>query len=182
MGECHYLYGNVHAARHLEVVAYLLDLSGIGRARMALKWISAAEGKEFAEYIKRLSDETLDLGPFDPDRYALELAACEKALDSPRLRWLMGMEIQLTEKGNVFHERVEKDRYKALLQKAALSEYEKALISESLGDGPLSVREIALKTGLSVRCVSSRLGELEQRHEAELRHYRGAVPLFANAM
>ena len=182
MGECHYLYGNVHMAGHMEVVAYLLDLSGIGRARMGLKWISAAEGKEFAEYIKRFSDETVRLGPFDPDSYTLELAACRRALDSPRLRWLMGMEIQLTEKENVFHEKIDKTRYMALLQKAALSEYEKGLISESLGDGPLSVREIALKTGLSVHGVSSRLGELERLHEAELRQYQGAVPLFANSM
>jgi len=164
------------------VVAYLLDLSGIGRARMALKWISAAEGKEFAEYVKRFTDETIRLGPFNPDPYALELAACKRALDSPRLRWLMGMEIQLTEKENVFHEKIEKTRYTELLQKAALSEYEKALISESLGDGPLSVREIALKTGLAVHCVSSRLGELERFHEAELRQYQGEVPLFANSM
>ena len=158
-----------------------MDLSGIGRERMGLKWISAAEGKEFAEYVKEFSDKTRSLGPFSPEQYTLELAACERALDSPRLRWLMGMEIQLTEKENVFHEKIEKARYTELLQKAGVSEYEKALIWESLKDGPLSVREIALKTGLPVHCVSSRMGELERLHQAELGQYQGHVPLFANS-
>lgn len=164
------------------MVEYLLDLSGIGRKRMALKWVSAAEGKQFAEYVDQFTNETKALGPFNPDRYALELAACERALDSPRLRWLMGMEIQITEKENVFHEKINDAQYGRILEKASRSEYEKALISEALNDGPLSVREIAFKTGLPVYSVSSRLGELEQHHQAELREYQGTVPLFANSV
>lgn len=163
------------------MVESLLDLSGIGRKRMALKWVSAAEGKQFAEYIGQFTNETKALGPFDPDRYAFELAACERALDSPRLRWLMGMEIQITENENVFHEKIDEAQYGRLLEKVSLSEYEKALISEALKDGPLSVREIAFKTGLPVSSVSSRLGELEQHHQAELREYQGTIPQFANS-
>ena len=36
----------------------LLDLAGIGRDRMALRWVSAAEGQLFANTVKELTEAT----------------------------------------------------------------------------------------------------------------------------
>ena len=68
------------------MVASLLDLSGIGRARMKLCWVSAAEGQLFAEYVTRFSDQIRELGPFDPETRVSELTGIEGALTAPRLR------------------------------------------------------------------------------------------------
>ena len=160
------------------MVEHLLDISGIGRKRMALKWVSAAEGQLFAEYVSQFSDQTQALGPFNPAKYELQLAATERALNSPRLRWLMGMELQITERGNVFNKKMNENEYRNLLQRAVEEEYEKSLISEVLKDSSQSVREIAFKTGLPVYSVSLRLGEMERRHEAEFQQYEGTVPMF----
>jgi hypothetical protein len=181
MGECHYLYGNVHVAKEMEVVKRLLDLSGIGGDRLCLRWVSAAEGKLFAEYVTQFSEMTRNLGPFDPARYEMELEAVETALTSQRLRWLMGIELSLTQKGNVYGESVPKERYKNLLQQATEEEYQSALVSEAIKREPLSVREIAFLTGLPVYTVSLRLGELERQHQAEIESYQGTTPKFVHA-
>ena len=181
MGECHYLYGNVHVAKEMEIVKKLLDLSGIGGDRLCVRWVSAAEGKLFAEYVTQFSELTGRLGPFDPARYAMELEAVETALTSQRLRWLMGMELSLTQKKNVYGETLPADRYEKVLQEAAEEEYQSALISAVIKRAPSSVRQIAFMTGLPVYTVSLRLGELERQHQAEIQSYRGTTPMFVHA-
>jgi hypothetical protein len=165
----------------MEVVRTLLDLSGIGGDRLCLRWVSAAEGKLFAEYVTQFSELTKKLGPFDPGRYEMELEAVEAALSSQRLRWLMGMELSLTSEGNVYGESLPEQRYKKLLQQATEQEYQSALVAEAIRREPLSVREIAFLTGLPVYTISLRLGELERQHRAEVQSYRGTTPMFVHA-
>jgi F420-non-reducing hydrogenase iron-sulfur subunit len=162
----------------MQVVEQLLDISGIGRERMALRWVSAAEGQLFADTIKGLTETTNRLGPFDADEYSLQLAALTNVLTSPRLRWLTGMDRQVTEIGNVYNEKVDESVYEALVSQACFEEYQKALILEVLKDGPLSVREMAGKAGLPVFTVSIRLNDLERRGLAELKWYEGSTPKF----
>ena len=164
----------------MQVVEYLLDLTGIGRDRVAIRWLSAAEGRRFAEYVNEFSEKTRQLGPFDPREFELPLAAAWDALNMPRLRWLMGIELQIIEKGNVYKEKMKEKEYWHLLQKAAEDEYHNALVLEVLKEGAQSVREIALKTGLPVYTVSLRLGELERRHKAKFRGYDGNISLFSS--
>jgi hypothetical protein len=180
MGDCHYQDGNVHLSKHMQVVAYLLDLTGIGRDRLAVRWLSAAEGRRFAEYVNEFSETTRQLVPFDPREFELPLAAAWDALNTPRLRWLMGIELQIIEKGNVYKEKIKEKEYRHLLQKAAKDEYHNALVLEVLKEGAQSVREIALKTGLPVYTVSLRLGDLERRHKAKFRGYDGNISLFSS--
>jgi F420-non-reducing hydrogenase iron-sulfur subunit len=180
IGECHYLYGNIHVSKELKVVEYLLDLSGIGKERLCLRWVSASEGRLFADYVEKFSQQTRNLGPFDPKQFRMELAAMDTVLKGSRLRWLMGAEIQLTEKGNVYKEKLCEDDYRELLQKSAEEEYQMALILEALRDGAKPVRDIAFLTGLPVYTVSQRLGGLERRHQAELSAYDGTTPRFVS--
>jgi hypothetical protein len=180
MGDCHYQDGNVHISKHMQVVEYLLELSGIGGSRMAIRWLSAAEGRRFAEYVKEFSEKIRQLGPFDPREFELPLAAACDTLNAQRLRWLAGMELQIIEKGNVYKEKIEEKKYRNLLQKAVEDEYHGALILEVLKEGDQSVREIALKTGLPVYTVSLRLGELERCHKAKFKGYDGNISLFSS--
>jgi F420-non-reducing hydrogenase iron-sulfur subunit len=99
-------------------------------------------------------------------------------LTAPRLRWLTGMDRQVTELGNVYSEKVDESVYETLVNQACYEEYQKALILEVLKDGPLSVREMAGKTGVPVFTVSIRLNDLERRGLAELKGYEGSTPKF----
>jgi len=162
----------------MKVVEQLLDLSGIGRGRMALRWVSAAEGQIFADFVKELSGVMTEMGPFDAEQNKFRLAAVEGALNSQRLRWLLGMDRQLTERGNVYGDRLDEAQYKQLLNVVTEEEYQKALIMEALREGPLSVRQIAAKSALPVYTVSKLLGDIEKAGLAELNGYEGTTPRF----
>ncbi len=132
----------------------------------------------FANLVKELSQVMQAMGPFDLDRYRLPLAAVEGALNSPRLRWLMGMERQLVEHENVYHSKIDDADYKQLLKVATEEEYQKALILEVLSEGPQSVREISGKSGLPVYTISILLSEIEKAGQIDLHGYEGTTPKF----
>lgn len=178
IGDCHYIEGNVYTSKRMQVVEELLDLSGIGRDRTALRWVSAAEGQAFADNVTQLTQRVKALGPFDIEQFRVQLGALETVLATPRVRWLTGMERLLTEGKNVYGETVDAEQYRKLLKLAAVDEYHKALILESLKDGPQSVREMASRTGLPVYTVSRRLNDLERSGFAELKGYEGSTPKF----
>ncbi|MGC8494443.1 MAG: hydrogenase iron-sulfur subunit [Syntrophobacteraceae bacterium] len=178
IGDCHYLEGNFHTARRLEVVRDLFALSGIGAERAQLRWVSAAEGQLFASSVRELTEVVRDLGPLDREASSLPLSALAATLASQRLRWLLGMEHQLTEVHNVYNEKLDKGRYLELLGEAALGEYRKALVLESLRQGPQSVRDIAATSGLPIHTISMLLGEVQKAGKAELHSYEGCAPKF----
>jgi F420-non-reducing hydrogenase iron-sulfur subunit len=178
IGDCHYIDGNLYTLRRMAVVRELLDVSGIGQHRMELQWSSAAEGQLFADNVKKFTQQILALGPFDPARCALSILALEQALDSPRVRWLIGCARQLTERKNAYQDTIPEADYEQILREAAVEEYEKAMISLVIREEPRSVREMAELTGLPVYTVSNRLNELERRGQAGLSVYDGRTPKF----
>ena len=116
MGDCHYLEGNVYAAKRMDLVRYLLEISGIGQDRLQVRWVSATEGQQFAEYVTQLTELVQELGPLDRDKMALQLAAVSRAIDNADLRWLLGLQRQLTERENVYHEKLDPAAYEELLE------------------------------------------------------------------
>ncbi|MFO7651607.1 MAG: hydrogenase iron-sulfur subunit [bacterium] len=55
-GDCHYGTGNYHARRKLAVARRLLETVGVQADRMHFTWVSAAEGRRFAEVCARFTD------------------------------------------------------------------------------------------------------------------------------
>ncbi len=168
----------MYTQKRMRVIDRLLDMSGIDRRRVQLRWVSAAEGQLFANYIKELSEELAGLGPFDASKFSLRLSAIESVLNSPRMRWLIGIDRQVTERGNVYSEKIDSARFEQILQAVCETEYRNALILASLRSGPKTVRELCAATGLEVREVSSRLVDVEKMGAAELHGYVGADPKF----
>ena len=62
MGDCHYLDGNVKCQKVIEETWEILDLLGMDKRRLRLKWISASEGAVFAEEIRSYVQVLQDLG------------------------------------------------------------------------------------------------------------------------
>ena len=100
----------------MDMVRYLLELSGLGQERLQVRWVSATEGQQFADYVTELTKLLRKLGPLDRDRKALPLAAVSRAIKNPDLRWLMGIERQLTEVETVYHEKSAPGAYEELLK------------------------------------------------------------------
>ncbi len=63
MGECNYLYGNYATDKRVRFLRKLLEFSGIGEDRLRSRWVSSAEGPEFAAEIKDFVDSLKSMGP-----------------------------------------------------------------------------------------------------------------------
>ena len=51
-GGCHYILGNKHAEKRVEMTKKLIDMLGIDSKRLRLEWIDASEGAKFAEIVR----------------------------------------------------------------------------------------------------------------------------------
>jgi len=62
-GDCHYLEGNLRAEKRAEAIKLMLEDFGLEEERYRLEWISASEGKRFAEVVTEMTEELRKLGP-----------------------------------------------------------------------------------------------------------------------
>jgi F420-non-reducing hydrogenase iron-sulfur subunit len=67
-GDCHYVQGNYFARRRMAVLKKLLDYIGFDERRVRMTWVSAAEGKKFADVIKEVTEDIRKLGPMQKIR------------------------------------------------------------------------------------------------------------------
>ena len=62
-GDCHYQEGNYIAQRRYSVMHRLLEYTGVESDRLFVDWVSASEGKRFAEVVTAFTDRVRNLGP-----------------------------------------------------------------------------------------------------------------------
>ncbi|MFH1328681.1 MAG: hydrogenase iron-sulfur subunit [Candidatus Bathyarchaeota archaeon] len=62
-GDCHYISGNKWAKARSEALKKMLSELNIEPNRLKLQWVSASEGKKFAETVTDLVEELKQLGP-----------------------------------------------------------------------------------------------------------------------
>jgi len=62
-GDCHYISGNYVARRKFAILNNLLEYLGIEKGRVQFAWVSAAEGKRFAELVQKVTEDVRTLGP-----------------------------------------------------------------------------------------------------------------------
>ncbi len=62
-GDCHYTAGNYHARRKYTVLRELLHFLGIEPERVQFSWVSAAEGRKWAEVVNDVVAGVRALGP-----------------------------------------------------------------------------------------------------------------------
>ena len=63
-GDCHYISGNLKAEKWIEMLRSLIHTLGIEEERLRLEWVSASEGKRFAQVIEDFVTTLKGLGPF----------------------------------------------------------------------------------------------------------------------
>ena len=62
-GDCHYQEGNYKCLRRFKLLQKYIVQMGIEKERLQLEWISASEGKQFAELVDNMTKTLLVLGP-----------------------------------------------------------------------------------------------------------------------
>lgn len=62
IGDCHYIDGNHKSRERIGLLMKSLDKIGL-KGRLRLEWISAGQGRRFAEVIEEFTEEIRRLGP-----------------------------------------------------------------------------------------------------------------------
>jgi len=62
-GDCHYEKGNYYARRRFALLKKIMEVLNLESDRLQLSWISASEGKRYAEVVNKLADDITQMGP-----------------------------------------------------------------------------------------------------------------------
>lgn len=62
-GDCHYVSGNYKGRRRITVLKSILKTLGLDDNRVWIRWISASEGKRYADTISEMTSHLKKLGP-----------------------------------------------------------------------------------------------------------------------
>ena len=166
-GDCHYISGNYRCRDRMEIAKELLRIVDVVPERLYVDWVSAAEGQQFAQIVADFTDQLMKIGPLgkakteNEDRIRDNLGAAIGTLASDRIRWLIGEREALVEQDNVYGERMAPEEYQQLLLESLADEYKCSKVVQAIKDEPLSVKEIAGRTGLVPREVLPYIGSLK---------------------
>jgi|UniRef100_A0A7V3UZW6 F420-non-reducing hydrogenase iron-sulfur subunit len=62
-GDCHYVSGNYKTRRRMVLFSSIMRSLGLDEGRVLLRWISAAEGKKFADTVTEFTEQLRQKGP-----------------------------------------------------------------------------------------------------------------------
>lgn len=62
-GDCHYHEGNYKCLRRYHLLQKYFQQMGLDKDRLRLEWISASEGRQFAELVDSYTETVKNLGP-----------------------------------------------------------------------------------------------------------------------
>jgi coenzyme F420-reducing hydrogenase delta subunit len=62
--DCHYTAGNYHARRRFGVFRDLMGFLGVDLERLTFSWVSASEGRKWADVVNETTARVKALGPF----------------------------------------------------------------------------------------------------------------------
>lgn len=158
LGDCHYIDGNHHAFQKIKSLGKILQKIGIDDRRLRLEWISAAEGRRFAEVVNEFTDSIKSMGKLSLDEEKAELLDILIDIFADfRFRWLVGKKYQITQKENVYGSRIDEKLYEELLEKTVDSEILRHQILKTIEHEPRSTPEISEKLKVPTEIIMTNL-------------------------
>jgi hypothetical protein len=157
----------------------LLDLAGIGRDRLHVAWVSSAEAQRFAEVVTQTTESIQQQGKLDAEALSMPLQACEMTVNDETVRWLVGKEVKITTKGDVYGRPWDVESYERVMFKELEREFQKNMIYLAIKNGFTSVRDISQKIQVDLLRVSYLLADLERTNKVEFTGMKDRKPVFA---
>ena len=183
-GDCHYSEGNLYEERKIKMLSKLVALTGLKPERLRLEWVSASEGQRFAQVVTEFTERIKKLGPSpvsgkNPDQRILEnLQAAKNAAAGFKLRVLVGRERELTEKCNVYEEKVSQEEFDALLNESVEDEFVRYKIHLLTTAEPLPVKALAEAVEMKPAAVLKQIVAMRRRNMIALDHIEGTTPFY----
>ncbi len=187
LGDCHYIKGNYHTERKIKLTKKLMKEADMNINRLKLEWISASEGERFAKIIINFTKEIKELGHSslagdNPNIDKLEaLFAAKNAAKDFRLRALVGRELGLIEKGNVYNEKITQEKLDKLYESILRDEFLRHRILQLTKNRPLSVRDIAKYVNFTPETILKQIVTLKDRGLILVDRIDGTSPLYVSS-
>jgi hypothetical protein len=163
----------------MDLTKRLLDIIGIGSQRLHLEWLSSAEAARFQKIVSNVTASVKECGKLDIKKFKMQLDAAEMTLSDETLRWLVGKEAIIVQKGDVYGRKWTEDDYKSKMNSILEREYHKNLIYLAIKQKCVSVRDISKKTGIALLRISYLLADLEKKKRVEFNGMKERTPVFA---
>lgn len=157
----------------------MLDLTGIGKDRLHLAWVSSAEAQRFAQIASDVTASIKAQGRLDVQAFDLELEAALMTVNGETVRWLVSKELKITAQGDVYGRKWDTASYESILDSVLEREYHKNLIYLAIERGNESVRKISAQTGLELKKVSYLLADLEKTNRVAFNRMEEHKPVFS---
>ena len=183
-GDCHYVEGNLYEERKIRMLRKLLALTGLESGRLRLEWVSAAEGQRFAQIVTEFTEQIKKLGPSpvcrdNPNKSILEnLQVARNAAADFRLRVLVGRELQITEKGNVYNEKLPQEEFDSMLDETVEAEFVRHKIHLLTRGEPLPIKVLAEAVELKPADVLKQIVAMRRRNMITVDHIQGTTPFY----
>jgi coenzyme F420-reducing hydrogenase delta subunit len=183
-GDCHYSEGNLYEERKIKMLKKLLALTGFEPDRLRLEWVSASEGQRFAKVVTEFTEQIKKLGPSPlsgkkPNQRILEnLQAATNAASDFRLRVLVGRERELTEKCNVYQEKISQEEFDSLLDETVEAEFTRHKIYLLAKNEPVSVKALAEAVEMKPADVLKQVVAMRRRNMIAVDHVEGTTPFY----
>jgi coenzyme F420-reducing hydrogenase delta subunit len=187
-GDCHYISGNLQAERKIELAMKLLDLTDIENNRLRLEWVSAAEGRRFADVVNDFTSQIQELGPSpiksddeNSKKLVDQLFGAKLAATNFRLRSVVSRQKMLVEEGNVYGEKISQDEMDKIFNEMIHDEYIRNRILLRVENGPSTVEEISEDIEVPTEDVFKHIARLWKRQIILMEGHKGDSPLFIKA-
>jgi F420-non-reducing hydrogenase iron-sulfur subunit len=183
-GDCHYSEGNLYEERKIKMLKQLVSLTGLEPDRLRLEWVSAAEGQRFAQVVIEFTEQIKKLGPSPvsgktpKQKILVNLQAAKSAASDFKLRVLVGRELNLTEKGNVYEEKISQEDFDSLLDEAVRAEFIRHKIHLLTKTEPLPVKALAEAVNMKPAAVLQEIVAMRRRNMITLDHLEGTTPYY----
>ena len=182
-GNCHFVEGNLQAKERVRAMKRLMELAGLRPERLEIRWCSTVNEGLYTETVREFSRSISEMGhsPLSgesPDPALREnILSARSVLEDYRIRAVAGKALELTEKGNVYGERVSKDEFGAFEGEAVETEYLRHRIRRLLRT-PMTVPELSEKLDLDTRIVFRQVVALSGKGLVRLDRFEGKLPLY----
>ncbi|MBE0518369.1 MAG: hydrogenase iron-sulfur subunit [Thermoplasmata archaeon] len=181
IGDCHYISGNYYTEKRVNLMKKLLKECGIAPERLRLEWVSASEGEKFSKVVTEFTETVKALGPNKvkkDERLMSRVAAADMASETFRLKALVGKELNLVGKGNVYDNKLDPEEIEKIITEATSDEFERSLILELSRTKARSVKELGEMMEVPTDKVLRHIVLLRQNSLIAMEHPEGFTPTY----
>lgn len=183
-GDCHFIEGDLQAENKIKMVEKLLSLVGFNKERIRFERMSALNEEQFKNSLTKFIDHIKTLGESpiserQPNPELQERILVAKAtLEGFRTRALVSKELELTEKGNVYGEKISQLEFTLVQDEALNAEFYRNWIYLLLKRGSSSVVELSKRTGLREGQVLRHIVTMRHRNLVSFDKIEGDTPFY----